>query len=198
MTTFYTAATLPWPTLVESAEPRIHPNGFIQLDVDDVTRLHVWPDVQLRPPVPFAIHDHSFTFYSRVIEGAIVNRVWMVEPDAAGPFEVYRAQMVGVVDTRLQPTGERVSVWMLMEDALPTGVGYVLPMRVYHDTTWRGLAATIMTKLDVDESHPPRVLVSTSGKPDYRDDRAVSADERAVIRDVLARLRSRCEPVVSV
>ena len=43
------------------SEPRLHGNGFIQLDLGDDQRLHIWsPDLPPAQRVSTQIHDHQF------------------------------------------------------------------------------------------------------------------------------------------
>lgn len=48
--------------------PRVHGNGFIQLDVTPRTRLHFWSPEIPRQKVATPIHDHVFGFVSYVID----------------------------------------------------------------------------------------------------------------------------------
>jgi hypothetical protein len=47
--------------------PRVHGNGFIQVDLTADTRLHVWGDKRIpRQNVYTPIHDHVFGFESTI------------------------------------------------------------------------------------------------------------------------------------
>src|SRR4051812_43978314 len=73
-----------------NTEPRVHPNGFIQLDLKPGLRLHVW-DVQIKaqePPTP--VHDHIFDMRSQVLLGQIGQNVHHFELGGyrdSGPLE---------------------------------------------------------------------------------------------------------------
>lgn len=43
------------------AKPRVHPNGFIQLDISETDRLHVWhPSLPYRQKTFSPVHNHIF------------------------------------------------------------------------------------------------------------------------------------------
>lgn len=53
--------------------PRIHGNGFIQVDLDELHRLHLW-DVRIpRQRTDSSFHDHAFGFDSKTLVGTLVN-----------------------------------------------------------------------------------------------------------------------------
>src|SRR5687768_2884644 len=75
--------------------PRVHPNGFIQLDLEDVPeswhashkqghsgaarRMHIWnpPGVELpHQQTVNEIHDHVFDMKSNVVRGVLVQRLY--------------------------------------------------------------------------------------------------------------------------
>ena len=53
--------------------PRVHGNGFIQVDLDPLHRLHLWDARIPRQSTDSSIHDHAFGFDSRTLQGTIVN-----------------------------------------------------------------------------------------------------------------------------
>jgi hypothetical protein len=96
---------------VKGVKPRVHPNGFIQLDRDERTRFHFWahPDIP-RQARPTPIHDHSFGFESLVLIGALVNIRYRARPSHRfdSTHSVYQAYCPGGEETRLEPTGDAV------------------------------------------------------------------------------------------
>lgn len=153
--------------------PRVHGNGFIQLDLPDGSRLHVWDDGIPRQAVNTSKHDHAFGFESKVICGLLTNFVYRVAPAEVGKYVVYIPQRrEGTEDTKLVPTGERVNVEVAAIKDVPAGSSYTFQPQVFHDTLYpRGeTTATIMRKtvrLDVE----PRVLVPFGEEPDNEFDR---------------------------
>jgi hypothetical protein len=118
------------------AQPRVHPNGFIQLDLKPPAderwhegkqaghsgadlRLHVWnpPDVEL----PYQdtvneIHDHVFDMFSTVVRGQLVQSLYEfiiggIDPATWVPYplghELYRAVYDKTSSSRLEPLGVR-------------------------------------------------------------------------------------------
>jgi hypothetical protein len=75
----------------EKALPRVHGNGFVQLDLDDRTRLHVWGDHRIpRQSVASPIHNHVFGFESRVFVGTLLNLRFRL--DEGGTHVVHEAR----------------------------------------------------------------------------------------------------------
>jgi hypothetical protein len=151
--------------------PRVHGNGFVQLDLPDGRRLHVWDDGVPRQAVSSSVHDHAFGFTSHVICGILVNVVYEVVPDPHGLFDVYAPmRRSGTEDTKLVSTGERVNLSTTEVQTLPTGKTYSFPPLVFHDTDHIGTTATILTKT-ARRNVDPHVLVPHGVKPDNEFDR---------------------------
>ncbi len=56
---------------------RVHGNGFIQIDISSLTRVHVFGHPLIpRQLTPTPIHDHRFGFHSMVLAGCLVNVDW--------------------------------------------------------------------------------------------------------------------------
>lgn len=60
--------------------PRVHPNGFVQLDLDEsgALRLHIWPEegrVQ-KQATDHPIHDHIFDMRSTVLRGRLGQQLY--------------------------------------------------------------------------------------------------------------------------
>jgi hypothetical protein len=192
-----TSVTLPGTrALVDRARergavPRVHPNGFIQLDLaDDGTRvaparLHVWPDRTdiPRQSVVTTIHDHKFNMRSSVVKGRLVQLRYPVSvapshsrsgfmPGWRFTHEVHVAtehpdpERAKNRETILGPTGVFVHVGIPSTEIVEAGRSYAQPRYTFHDTAWHGLTATIMEKGKEDSSYNPRVLVPIGHEPD--------------------------------
>lgn len=164
-------------SLMNGNEPRVHPNGFVQLDLimDPESRiasrrLHVWPDVtDVDHVLPKqnsdnTIHDHKFRMASHVVLGTL----HQVRYDTAlmdPTHEIYAARVRSSHDTVLVPTGEKVSVHQRRWQRVIAGETYVQGVRTFHDTHWDGLTATVMDKLQ-EVDHEPRVLCPIGAAPD--------------------------------
>lgn len=157
------------------AKPRVHPNGFIQLDLESdgtriaKSRLHVWPDGDDIPKQETAttIHDHRFDMRSTIVSGYIVQRVYDV---SLTPYkfthEIHVAQYPTPKESVLGPSGVKVHAVTMARYSYHEGDSYTQRMYTFHDTDWVGLTATLMSKGDEDLTHTPRVLVPVGQTPD--------------------------------
>lgn len=74
--------------------PRVHGNGFLQLDLSDSARLHIWGHAAIpRQTTPTPIHDHRFAFSSLILKGSMTNCLYEA---------IYRPR--GVEDNAIKPT----------------------------------------------------------------------------------------------
>jgi|HubBroStandDraft_1064217.scaffolds.fasta_scaffold145480_1 hypothetical protein len=154
--------------------PRVHPNGFIQLDLNDEhsMRLHVWPVAELpdRQKTRHPIHDHSFDMVSTVLTGKLINEmlVFLVPtdyPDLIPNHQEHRGVKIGKEETILKPTGIFGSVTDIGREVILPGQSYRVPAKRFHNSIAEGLTATLMSKLD-GEPYNPRVLVPVGVHPD--------------------------------
>jgi hypothetical protein len=149
-------------------KPRVHGNGFIQLDLNDegTRRLHVWDESIPRQTVATPVHDHVFALKSRVIAGTLIHEV--LEPIEGDTHRIFRAQQEeGTQNTILVPDEGTVALKVAERFVLPAGVEYEFPAWELHQTDHRGLTATIMEKIDAPQEYGrPRVLVPTGQEPD--------------------------------
>lgn len=171
--------------------PRVHGNGFIQVDLGGNERLHVWGHSDIpRQDVYTGIHDHRFDFVSTVIRGRLLNVTYAAAPSAAGEWQVYRPRVREGEDTKLVPQD---TYWSLlpvsieMVSSASASRRYGMISEVIHETIPRGPAATIIRKTGVDENYEPRVFVPVGAEPDNDFDRYGFSEERlwSIIREVL-------------
>lgn len=136
----------------------LHGLGFIQVKLPNNARLHVWhPDLPRRSCYEFsAIHNHRFSFSSRVLIGTQVNRVFVVESAADGSHDLIshdgpRSEKGG----RLSYVAGRVSVRRRDMEPQTYGPGesYVMPELQYHDTPNTGIVVTLLHKLTEGKVH---------------------------------------------
>lgn len=124
-------------------EPRVHGNGFLQLDVGPDRRLHFWGDPRIpRQVTPTPIHDHSFSFRSSGLIGRLFNIVWAKDTTTgARPthsvWEVRaESRRAGTEDTKLYPVKRRADGRVALSPVPPpifdeaTAPIWELPMRV--------------------------------------------------------------------
>ncbi len=171
----------------EGRKPRVHPNGFLQLDLEPDTtstgrhiakrRLHIFDDRLPRQSVRTAIHDHIFDMSSFVVKGTVLNDTYIAVPDEEGDLEIYQAQEAKCTETNLVPTGRRVSLKLKHTEYVYMGESYEFPALSFHDSRHEGVAVTIMRK-GLSHASTPRVLVPVDAEPDNnfsREDQDIDA-----------------------
>jgi hypothetical protein len=155
--------------------PRVHGNGFVQLDLTTTRRLHVWGDPRVpRQQVPSTIHDHTFSFRSVVYRGQLVHRVIGLYSDAKGAYSMYYAVTNHGEDTRLVKTRERYDAIITAEHLLSEGSSYSFRAGEFHETVAPWLCVTVIDKDGPTLSQGgknPNVLVPYGLEPDNTFDR---------------------------
>lgn len=130
--------------------PRIHGNGFIQVDLDPHRRLHIW-DVRLpRQERDSSIHDHAFSFQSECKMGTLVNvpmRVYRDVPGFLNTHELYEvARVEGSEEDSLVSTGERVRFDARDAELVHPGEVYLFPAGIFHASLHLGTTVTVMRR----------------------------------------------------
>lgn len=153
-------------------KPRVHGNGFIQLDLNDdgTKRLHVWHEDIPRQTVPTPIHDHVFSIRSTVLTGLLIHEELVLTRGPEGTHWVCHAeQQPGTQNTILVPDDEMGVVGLEVAQHLRLAPGsiYTFPAWHFHQTDHVGLTATIMDKINAPAEYGrPRVLVPKDAEPD--------------------------------
>ncbi len=188
------------------SRPRVHGNGFIQLDLTATTRLHVWHPSVPKQRVSTPIHDHVFSFDSLCIAGRLVNVIYrFVEVEAEDPtaeFRLYTPQVREGCDTVLWPTDTcgyvgPLGVDMVMARSLGVcGNTYHMPRYQFHESIAPdGIAATIITKVGRTQAQGatrvPRVLVPRGLQPDNEFNRHHVCPEPRLWRIIEQTLKGR-------
>jgi hypothetical protein len=132
-------------------KPRVHPNGFIQVDINEAERLHCWhPELPYRQKTYHPIHDHIFSFESRVLAGRLINVRYATEPYCGwgNKFERYMVQVTEGQETVLVkcPLLE-YRVYENQVDVLQKGQGYLTTAFHFHETLSNIPTLTHMKKL---------------------------------------------------
>lgn len=176
--------------------PRIHPNGFIQLDLEPVAdtwhdshqvghsgaarRLHIWnpPGVKLpRQDTVHEIHDHVFDMRSTVVRGELWQRRYefCVGGLKVATHHLYRAVYGAKSDSRLEALDVYGIVRPVERYAVEEGMSYTQPASTFHDTeTPVGCVVTVMEKTDIVATQA-HVLIPKDVEPDNEFDRASAA-----------------------
>ncbi len=179
--------------------PRVHGNGFIQLDLTERSRLHIWGDPRIpSQKVATPIHNHVFGFESTILVGRVINVVYMVRVCKRGDYRVYTPWIREGEDTTLVPTATRVAAHpsrIDMIDRRTSARTYDLLVGEFHETVAPdGPAATIIIKDDMTQAQgaaaKPGVLVPVDQKPDNNFNR-YNADEDLLWRIIEDTLKLR-------
>lgn len=165
--------------------PRVHGNGFIQLDLTPLVRLHVWGDERIpRQKSDTPIHDHTFGFTSYVLVGAIEQRVYCVSTSGLYErnFTPHQAIVRHGEDTVLSPIGERLALALDAKKSriVRAGESYSMRPGEIHESRPIGLAVSVIVKdgPTLAQGGPsPTVFVRQGVEPDNEFDR-YAADPR--------------------
>ncbi len=166
------------PTLAELAancdEPRVHPNGFIQLDLDAVHRLHVWhPRLPYRQKTYHTVHDHVFGFTSEVFSGRILNVCYdAMRNDLHGTHYMAQAEYSTAEETLLVGAPQPYFYRLHTNSAkvIQPGEQYEFPAFVFHEILFGEPSLTIIRKRGLTaaqgSSQKPTVMVPRGVEPD--------------------------------
>jgi hypothetical protein len=142
--------------IIRGSRPRVHPNGFIQVDLDEANRLHVWhPNLRYTRPTFHAIHDHIFNLASKVYSGRLVHVVYDASCEESYGYKVthqrWQVEACGGPNTILRPT-EESPCWLKDVQAyvLQPGDEYKFLAFKLHESLANEPTMTIMTKSDAD------------------------------------------------
>lgn len=130
------------------SRPRVHGNGFIQIDLSPTVRLHVWGDPRIpKQDTDTPIHDHTFGFTSYVLVGTLQNIVY--EPCPL--FREVSHQPHGIVsrqleDTHLAPQGAPVQLVKARHEIINAGESYSMKPGEIHESIPIGVAVSIIVK----------------------------------------------------
>lgn len=150
---------------------QLHPNGFLQFDLPDGKRLHIWdPDLPKSQDPQTPIHDHTFTFESEVVLGTLAHETYQAAAERFGNSEGMTHRVWAVNDDGLLiPTARTVVLQVAPLTLIGTGSTYTFggPGN-YHDTHGLRdtLTATIMRKVTTGLAPNPEVVVPLGVEPD--------------------------------
>lgn len=174
--------------------PRLHPNGFITLDIDETRKLHVWPKVPLRTRPAGLVHDHVFAFRSRVLKGALTDERYGIFDDPIGTYCVYVADCVsGRCHTQERPSSglmrqseTRYRVSLTSQRIIRSGQSYDFPVETFHASHPMGFTATLMEISDFGTAPSARILFPCTAKPEYFPRTPQDAHEVRLVWDYIA------------
>lgn len=163
--------------------PRVHPNGFIQLDLTEPVdkarghggaprRLHIWPDegVLEGQDSDSPIHDHVFDMESSVQRGSLVQirYTFKLEHYSLPTHEVWLPNYLNASESVLAPTGVLGSLASdIYTQTVGAGESYQQAAFTFHETQPAHTpVVTIMTKTKSYDNFDARVLVPLNSPPD--------------------------------
>lgn len=133
-----------------------HSNGFDKISFPATggsavrLRVHIWPAGVGRGcgGLPPDVHDHRWSFASRVLVGSIVNEIYTAAPAPDGGYRHYRHTEAGARSHRLDYTG-RAELALTGADTCERDCTYVMPPEVLHlvRPAGAGIAATAVLEL---------------------------------------------------
>jgi len=132
----------------EGGIPRVHGNGFIQLNTRDDQHLHIWgPQIPFKQTVYSGIHNHVFDFQSVCLVGELIHNSIDLEMDV-DDFTHYTYQAVchdGTDNTVLEKVGQARLVTSETVRYTP-GDTYTFKAGDFHESNANIPTATLMTK----------------------------------------------------
>lgn len=138
--------------------PLWHPLGFVSLPLIEsegwVLKLHYWPNGMRKPKKPdWPIHNHRFRIESRVLYGAVENRLYGIE--MGGEYRLFPVAYSGK-DSVLEPSETFVTATLQNTEYHKAGVTYEIPRKVFHQTfvPINTSAMTIVLQTDLVDSPP--------------------------------------------
>lgn len=152
------------------ARPRVHPNGFLQLDLVESgnLRLHIWHPELPKQSVRTSVHDHVFFMRSTVEVGVLqqVRFTYTLEHNWEATDEIYMAQYAGKSNSILHPTGVQVALATRDDQSITVGETYEQPPFTFHDSVpCTDIVVTVMEKV-YRLTGSPRVIVPIGQEPD--------------------------------
>ncbi len=158
---------------------RFHGNGFIQVVLNPVTRMHIYSPNFLPTVQNARVHDHKFSFVSHVLYGRLHNMNYDMERDF-GAHGLYR---VDAETDKLRRTGT-CRLHHFGTDIINAGESYTWggPLQ-FHDALSDELTVTVMTKTGVHEEYEPQVIC-INDDPDPQDAFGCQPDYKSMRNEV--------------
>ncbi len=160
-------------TLPSLGSPRVHPNGFIQLDLDNELRLHVWhPRLPYRQRTYHPVHDHVFAFTSYLYSGRLVHVHYELWPSDDATHFMWQARAIGPEESVLEvhPSMEPVKLRPVRTKVLQPGDMYTFLAGEFHETLSNVPTLTIIRKIGPTihqgSKRQPSIAVPVGVRPD--------------------------------
>lgn len=176
-------------------KPRVHGNGFLQLDLPEPDmRLHIWPEQKLATQKVYTgIHNHNFSFNSRILCGALTHIEYDgLQQSPIGLYQVYKTTPRDREDKGLVLASPyRYNLKYGRFFLLPQGSYYSFKYGNFHDSRGNGLTATIMRKTRVEPLTEVYVLCEQHEVPDNDFNRYQFKDEQLwpIVKQVFDKIK---------
>ena len=176
-------------------KPRVHGNGFVQLDLNSNTRLHIWPEEKLETQkTPTPIHNHIYSISSQILLGRLLHTEYDVDILCPKPTHaLYEAIVRHGSDTELRLIDDRCTMKKLCHYEMNRGSSYHFVAGRFHESSGVGLTATIMTRSAPIKHIHPWVACPLGQTPD-NDFNRYQFEEKflwSIILGVMNRLKGR-------
>ncbi|HCX68564.1 hypothetical protein [Parvibaculum sp.] len=136
----------------------LHGLGFLQIRLTADMRMHVWhPELPRRRCFEYsAVHNHRFSFTSRVLKGTQVNRrcdLEIVKPETGSHLLISHNGPRSEKGSRLSyPVADANVIERPIERYAP-GEAYFMPAYEYHHTPCDGIVVTVIQKHEEHTIH---------------------------------------------
>lgn len=130
----------------KKALPRLHGNGFIQVDINEVLRMNFWSPEFPRQTVDTGWHDHTFGFTSTCVRGKLYNFTFKAKESDKGQFNGYFPKPRDGEDTELVKLTPRFNLTIEQVTAIAEGNSYSMQPFTIHRTEVKEPTITLMLK----------------------------------------------------
>ncbi len=114
-----------------------HPLGFFHISPRKLAniRIHIWPGPSKAPPQSRfpTIHNHLFSFESRVLVGRVLNKRYCLKSCEQGALRRFRIKYKGEV-SELTPLEDFASIVSVTEEEIKASHTYSLSAEEYHSS----------------------------------------------------------------
>jgi hypothetical protein len=163
---------------IKRADVRVHGNGFIQAELADGSKLHIWTKDCPRQEVPTLIHNHTSAFSSTILFGVLRNEEYELgkAKHAVGDiqlYEMYEAVKRKKKDTGLVSMNKQRFLSSTRKFYFAAGTTYQFPGTedLFHATYPETDLVVTRVFRQPEQNRNPIVLVPIGEKPDNTFDR---------------------------
>ncbi len=170
--------------------PRLHPSGFVQVDLDEHRQVNIWDDALLpAQAINTPVHDHTFSFMAYIVAGVLTNIVYTFVPNVQhGDYQLWGVEPWKTgEETILSPLPGMVGDVDITEtEELPRGYAYQLRAGWFHETKHKGFTVALRVTTEKNVTPAARVIMPVGDSVDndpvarQRRDRLVSSVGRAL------------------